>query len=231
MFYTQPNTFIHWLSLIVLTVSISLIVGTIFWDIPNSDSQLNLNDRLGYHYSVMCVTLWPVLLLLTLADFRRNKTTIERDIKDNLYGRMTYVISKTIINLFPSLFVWLIYLVPSYSMCGLYMQNTNNYNGFYIYLGVMLLYLSCIQIFITMIIYLIPSPNVAVLFASLILTALFLSNGYTIHFRDINIFTSWLEYVSPPTWILPYLASREYTPEAIASSSATILCRNKQVST
>lgn len=94
----------------------------------------------------------------------------------------------------------------------------------------MLLYLSCTQIFTTMIIYLIPSStNVATLLSSLILTALFLSNGYAIHFKDISIYTSWLEYVSPSTWILPYLAYREYTPEAIASSSATTLCRNKQV--
>lgn len=94
MFYTQPNTFIHWLSLIVLSVSLSLIVGAIFWDIPNSDPQLNLNDRLGYHYSIMCISIWPILLTLTISDIRRNKATIERDIKDNLYGRTTYIITK-----------------------------------------------------------------------------------------------------------------------------------------
>lgn len=96
MFYTQPNTFVHWLSLIILSVSLSLIVGAIFWDVPNSDSQLNLNDRLGYHYSVMCIAIWPILLTLTLADIRHNKNTVERDIKDNLYGRAIYIISKVI---------------------------------------------------------------------------------------------------------------------------------------
>lgn len=96
MFYTQPNTFIHWLSLIVLSVSLSLIVGAIFWDVPNSDPQLNLNDRLGYHFSVMCISIWPILLTLTLSDIKRNKATVERDINDNLYGRTTYIISKVI---------------------------------------------------------------------------------------------------------------------------------------
>ncbi|KAK9709889.1 ABC transporter [Popillia japonica] len=136
MIYTQPKTFLNWLSLIILSVSLSLIMGALFWDIPTSDPQLNLNDRLGYHYSIMCIVIWPILLILTLMEVRRNRKTVERDISDDLYGRFTYIITKTIVNIFPSLFVWLIYLVPSYSMTGLYMQSTGNYKGFYIYLAI-----------------------------------------------------------------------------------------------
>lgn len=44
-------------------------------------------------------------------------------------------IFQSLVNLFPSLFIWLIYIVPSYSMTGLYMQNSSDYNGFYIYIG------------------------------------------------------------------------------------------------
>lgn len=156
MIYTQPKTFLNWLSLIIVSVSLSLIMGAIFWDIPTSDPQLNLNDRLGYHYSTMSVIIWPIALILTLMEVRRNRRTVQRDIDDDLYGRFTYIMTKvsiflwaicrklrevntlffqTIVNIFPSLFVWLIYLVPSYSMSGLYMQGTGNYKGFYIYLG------------------------------------------------------------------------------------------------
>lgn len=35
----------------------------------------------------------------------------------------------------PTLCIWLAYLIPSYSMSGLYMQGFDNYNGFYLYLG------------------------------------------------------------------------------------------------
>lgn len=94
MFYTQPSTFINWLMLIIISASLSLGIGAIFWDVPNTDSQLTLNDRLGYHYSVMCVTIWPLLLLLTLAEVRRNRNTVERDVKDGLYGRFTYILTK-----------------------------------------------------------------------------------------------------------------------------------------
>ncbi|KAK4875929.1 hypothetical protein RN001_012351 [Aquatica leii] len=229
MFYTQPHTFINWIFLIIMSASLSLIVGAIFWDVPNSDSQLNLNDRLGYHYTVMGITTWPVVLTLTLSEIRRNTGAINRDIQDNLYGRFTYVFVKILINLLPSLFIWLVYLVPSYSMCGLYMQGPNDYNGFYIYIGMMLLYLSCVQIFLTSIIYLIPSSNTAAIVACTIVCAFLLSNGYLLHYKDLFVYIRWLQYLSPTTWLFPYLINRELTPEAISSSLATTLCRNKQV--
>lgn len=47
MVYTQPNTFIKWLTLVMMSASLSLVFGGIFWDVPNSDPQLILNDRLG----------------------------------------------------------------------------------------------------------------------------------------------------------------------------------------
>ncbi|XP_022912646.2 ATP-binding cassette sub-family G member 8 isoform X1 [Onthophagus taurus] len=229
MIYTQPRTFLNWLSLIILAVSLSLIMGAIFWDLPNSDQQLNLNDRLGYHYATMCIIIWPIILLLTLMEIKTNRKTVERDISDGLYGRFTYIFTKSIVNIFPSLFVWLIYLVPSYSMSGLYMQSATNYKGFYIYLGVMLLYLSCLQIFTTAFIYLIPIPNRATFLSTIIMTALFFSNGYLVHYKDLTTCTKWIEYISPNTWVLPYLLNRELSTEAIASSFSTTLCRSKQV--
>ncbi|KRT82907.1 ABC transporter ATP-binding protein, partial [Oryctes borbonicus] len=229
MIYTQPKTFLNWLSLIILSVSLSLIMGAVFWDIPSSDPQLNLNDRLGYHYSTMCVVTWPILLILTLMEVRRNRKTVERDISDDLYGRFTYIITKTIVNIFPSLFVWLIYLVPSYSMSGLYMQSTGNYKGFYIYLGVMLLYLSCVQIFIIAFIYLIPLSNTATFISSIVLTTFFFVNGYVIHFRDVANYTKWLEYLSPNVWLFSYLLNRELSPEAVTSSFPMTFCKSKQV--
>uniref|UniRef100_A0A1Y1MDB6 ABC transporter domain-containing protein n=1 Tax=Photinus pyralis TaxID=7054 RepID=A0A1Y1MDB6_PHOPY len=229
MFYTQPSTFINWIFLVIMSASLSLIVGAIFWDVPNSDSQLNLNDRLGYHYVVMCLTVWPLILTLTLRELRRNVFTVNRDIQDGLYGRLIYVIVKVIFNLLPSLFIWLVYLVPSYSMCGLYMQGPNNYNGFYIYIGLMLLYLSCVQIFVTTVVYMVPCSKTATIISCVIFSAFSLSSGYLVHFKDLTVYIEWLRYLSPTSWLLPYLINQELTPEAIASSLATTLCRNKQV--
>lgn len=86
----------NWLALIFLAASLSLIIGAIFWDVPTMDMHLNLNDRQGYHYSVMCIVLWPVLLYLTVLEIRRNRKTVERDIQDGLYSRSVYIITKVL---------------------------------------------------------------------------------------------------------------------------------------
>lgn len=109
------------------------------------------------------------------------------------------------------------------------MQSLNDYEGFYIYIGIMLLYLISIQQFFLTFIYLIPFRDTASLISSLFLSAFFISSGYLVHFKDLPIYVKWLEYLSPTTWTMPYLLSRELSPEAIASSSALMYCRNKQV--
>uniref|UniRef100_A0A0U9HSG6 Putative ABCG protein n=1 Tax=Chrysomela populi TaxID=154003 RepID=A0A0U9HSG6_CHRPP len=231
MFYTQPVTFLHWLRTIILAASLSLILGAIFWDIPTSDSQLMLNDRQGYHYGAACLLVWPLLLHLAVSEVRRNRQTVERDIEDGLYGRATYIITKSLLNLFPSLFCWLIYIVPSYSMSGLYMQSLSNYDGFYTYIGVMLLYLTCMQTFLTAFVYLIPATDVSVVVASSMLTLFFLVAGYAVHLKDLPAYVAWLKHLSPTSWLLPYLLNRELSAEAIQSlqSAVATLCRNKQI--
>lgn len=57
----------------------------------------------------------------------------------------------------------------------------------------------------------------------------FCSSGYVLHYKDMPLYFNWLKYINPMSWLLPYLINRELSPDAIASSSATTLCRNKQV--
>lgn len=94
IYYTQSTTFMSWLALIIIAISLSLILGAIFWDVPSTDMQLNLNDRQGYHYSVMCIAFWPVILYLTVLEVRKNRKTVQRDIIDGLYSKSTYIITK-----------------------------------------------------------------------------------------------------------------------------------------
>lgn len=93
----------------------------------------------------------------------------------------------------------------------------------------MLIYLSCIQIFILAWIYMIPLTSTATILSSTILTTFFLIAGNVLHYRDFTVYVEWLKYVSPTSWLLPYLLNRELTQEAIESSSTIKLCRSKQV--
>lgn len=61
-------------------------------------SQLQLRcvagDRLGFHYTVFCVTLWPLILLTSLNTVRRERRFVLNEIKENLYGRTVFVVMK-----------------------------------------------------------------------------------------------------------------------------------------
>lgn len=45
--YKQPGSLLAWISKLIAAAVLSLVVGVIYWDVPSSDPQLNLNDRLG----------------------------------------------------------------------------------------------------------------------------------------------------------------------------------------
>lgn len=96
--------------------------------------------------------------------------------------------------------------------------------------GVMLLYLSCLQVFLMAFIYLIPFTCTATIISSAILSALFLSAGFSLHLKDLPTYLTWFKYVSPTSWMLPFFSNRELSQEALKSNSMMSLCRNMQVS-
>lgn len=57
MVYSQPKSFVRWLSHVMAAVFLSMFVGAVFWDVPASDPQLILNDRyVKQMYSLMLVS-------------------------------------------------------------------------------------------------------------------------------------------------------------------------------
>lgn len=94
MLWSQPSSFIRYLFHILLAAIISFIVGAIFWDVPASDTQLLLEDRLGFHYTVFCVAQWPLILLASLNAVRRERRFVMDEVREGLYGRTVYVFTK-----------------------------------------------------------------------------------------------------------------------------------------
>lgn len=134
MVYKQPGSLLSWISKLIVAAVLSLFIGCIFWDIPVSDPQLNLNDRLGYHHCVMTVAYWPLLLLI-IRDIHDDRKHAERDLHIGLYGRFVYIFIQCALSLLPSLCIWLAYLLPAHSMAGLYSYTNNSDVGIYLYMG------------------------------------------------------------------------------------------------
>ncbi|KAL0277041.1 UNVERIFIED_CONTAM: hypothetical protein PYX00_004462 [Menopon gallinae] len=179
MIWSQPSSFIRYLFHILLAAIISFLVGAVFWDVPGSDTQLILGDRLGFHYTVFCVTLWPLIILSSLSAVRRERKFVVGEINENLYGRTVYVFVKLITSLPGNLIMWLAYLVPSYIMSGLHYQGSNaeSTRTFYFYVSLGLIYLHALHLASTGISWLVRNTFAAIFIVFLLFTTSFLYSG------------------------------------------------------
>ncbi|KAI8130611.1 ATP-binding cassette sub-family G member 8 [Lucilia cuprina] len=226
--YKQPGSLLTWISKLISAAVLSLSIGCIFWDVPASDPQLTYNDRLGYHHCVMALMYWP-LLMLTIRDTQEDRRHAERDIRLGLYSRSLYIIVQSLLGLFPSLCIWLAYLLPAHSMAGLYTYTTSSDTGIYLYMGYMLLYLTVIQTLALFCAHLMPCKVSAMIVNTLITLGLTAVGGYSVHPKNLSKIWSWSELISPEKWLLPVLVQDEYSVETLANSAGLQLCRNKQV--
>lgn len=93
--YTQPWTMIKLLQKIIIAASLSLIIGGVFWNVTE-DKNLFLRDKIGFYYTSLGVLFWP-LALIGISEVTSARPSIERDIKDGLYGRFIHIIIEVII--------------------------------------------------------------------------------------------------------------------------------------
>ncbi|XP_026851165.1 ATP-binding cassette sub-family G member 8 isoform X1 [Drosophila persimilis] len=226
--YKQPGSLLTWISKLIAAAVLSLCIGCIFWDVPASDPQLTYNDRFGYHHCVMVLVYWP-LVMLTIRDTQEDRRHAERDIRLGLYSRSLYIVVQSLLGLFPSLCIWLAYLLPAHSMAGLYTYSNSSDTGIYLYMGYMLLYLTLVQTLALFCAHLFPCKVSASIVNGLISLALASVGGYLVHPQNLAKFWSWLQLVSPERWLLPVLVQDEYSAETLANSAGLQLCRNKQV--
>lgn len=95
--YKQPTSILSWISKLIIAAVLSLMIGGIYWDVPNSDPQLKYNDRFGYHHSIMILCVFP-LLLITIRDVHLDRRFAEKDISLKFYGRTVYIIMQVLLN-------------------------------------------------------------------------------------------------------------------------------------
>ena len=101
-----PFNVINWVKMVLLSGIMSVAVGAVFvgirwkfwdhnWQRENNrifDSK-NVNDRLGFHYTMMIVGVWPTLLHM-ISDITKSKASVTRDVEDKLYTKFAYILTK-----------------------------------------------------------------------------------------------------------------------------------------
>lgn len=96
--------------------------------------------------------------------------------------------------------------------------------------GYMLVHLVTLQCLVTLLSLLCPGRLSAVLLSSLAVLALSLVSGLPVHRWDLPApLEPYLGIASSARWLLPTLASREYSQDTLIASTAQYICKKSQV--
>lgn len=97
--FTFPWNLVRWLTYLMLAAGLSVVTGAIFWNVRSGtvQEQNSVDDRLGLHWTLMTVTVWPVVFALVARDVKRLKY-VTRDNEEMLYSKGAYFLAK--VNLF-----------------------------------------------------------------------------------------------------------------------------------
>lgn len=93
--YKFPWNIVDWMFMLLMATSLSIAVGALYWNIrlENVQDQNNVNDRIGFHWVLMCLLLSPVVVALSVND-TKDLDCVTRDFEEKLYSKAVYFMAK-----------------------------------------------------------------------------------------------------------------------------------------
>ncbi|XP_037076874.1 ATP-binding cassette sub-family G member 8-like [Pollicipes pollicipes] len=205
--YQFPHNAIRLAVRMMVACTMSVIVGTIFIGIRGEDhDQENVPDRVGFHYAMMSLALWPTLLL-TVSSVWRDKDVVTGDVSDRLYSRVCHTFVAIMLDLPGAALECLLLTGPAQKMAGT--QPADTATSFYVYTGYMLVYLLCVRLLAVAAGYACSSRHQSAGWLGAVLLPLLLAAGGSLHPHDLSPWTHWLRWVSAPAWIFQRLVWNE----------------------
>jgi len=206
MVFSFPANVQRWLSVFMTTTFMSIVLGSIFWQVRSSQSeQEDVNDRLALHYVVATVGVWPTLLLI-ITQVWNEKNSLARDVNDHLYGRFVYFLAEMSYSFVGAVGIFLAYLVPVYTLAGFYSAE-----NVAIEIGYMMLYLFGVRAMAVAFCQLFSSRHYASAACGLVLSLVALSSGFVVQVQTMNMWTIYTRWASPLYWTLNSLQRLEFT--------------------
>ncbi|XP_043472873.1 ATP-binding cassette sub-family G member 8 isoform X1 [Leptopilina heterotoma] len=222
LIYSQPWSLTKLIKKIVISATLSIILGAVFWDVAN-DSNVNLRDRIGFYYSSLGILHWP-LILISIREAIKTRVKVEREMKDELYGRLVYITVKLLCNIPSWTVVYAAYLAPGYAMSGLHLPaKEESLNIVWHYFLTAIIYLLLLHLICLLLSHICKWTILAVLTSGFIIGQLSVTGGVTLHIKNLPFW--YLEY-NPLRWVLSSLLSQVYEEEYLKK---LIKCEGKQI--
>ncbi|XP_012257912.2 ATP-binding cassette sub-family G member 8 [Athalia rosae] len=207
LIYSQPGALAKILQKILLSASLSIVLGAVFWNVSN-DTNLYLRDRIGMHYASFGVLCWP-LNLIAISEVNAARPSVEREIRDRLYGRFVYIFIELLCGIPSWCAIYLIYLAPAFAMSGLHLAPDENLTALWHYLANGLLYLMFQHLICVFFAHICKWPGLAAFFSGLIICEITLAGGVSLHLEN---FPWWYRQWSPMQWVLSLLLPQVHGP-------------------
>ncbi|XP_012286012.1 ATP-binding cassette sub-family G member 5 [Orussus abietinus] len=221
LIYSQPWALTRLLQKIVISASLSILLGFVFWDVAG-EGNLHLRDRVGFHYASLGILSWP-LGLVAICEVAGSRPSVERDTKDGLYGRFVYILVELICSVPSWCVVYLTYLAPAFAMSGLHLAPDENLTSLWNYLALGLLYLMVQHSVCVLFAYICKWPSLAALLTGIVCGEMILGGGVTLHLENLP---QWYRKLSPMQWTLSQLLPQVHGQEAVTKLTN---CKAKQV--
>ncbi|KAF2357532.1 ABC transporter-like [Trinorchestia longiramus] len=201
MIYQFPYNLLRWLGRSLVAALMSVFVGLVFWDVRSAPLQQQeaVNNRLSFYYVLSVVSVWPVVLA-TVAEVWRDKPSVIRDVRDGLYSRTVFVITKMGVGGGTPGGGWR--GTPGRNAAEGVESTKRMHGAFYSYVSHVLVYLFALNTLAIAVATVVPSRHVAAALVAFVMTIAALGAGYTIHPLELSSWSWPTLWWSPARWFL-----------------------------
>eukprot|EP00732_Lithocolla_globosa_P002455 Lithocolla_globosa_v1_NODE_1615_length_2446_cov_108.467169.p1 type:complete len:653 gc:universal NODE_1615_length_2446_cov_108.467169:1985-27(-) len=186
-------------------VFIGLLSGLIFFQVGQNYNQISVQDRMG---ALFCSALVQILTaqISVVLTFPAERILLLREQNNNMYGVLTYYLSKDLSQLpfdilYSSLFSVIIYFLAGFKL---------ETSAFFFFLLTMLLanLAGASTGLLTGVIA--PTPEAAVALTPVLLLPFILLGGFFVATESLPVWIAWIGYISPFKWAHQALVTNEF---------------------
>jgi ABC-type multidrug transport system ATPase subunit/ABC-type multidrug transport system permease subunit len=190
---------------IIQAVVIGLIVAGIFWQLGNS--QEDVESREGLMYIVISMENYMTMIIFLARYFKEIKI-LDRELQDSLYHPVMYLLAHTTAMVPQLILQPILYSIPIYYGCNLRQPGFNYFLMFtavnialcFVMNGLVWMCLSCSRVF-----------SEVQLLTNLNFTFISLTAGFLVNSNTIPIYVDWVQNISILSYAYRILMSNEFT--------------------
>uniref|UniRef100_F1KW38 ATP-binding cassette sub-family G member 8 n=3 Tax=Ascaris suum TaxID=6253 RepID=F1KW38_ASCSU len=198
----------NYLREVILTLFISILLGTIFFEIP-ADRRASINDRFGFIFSILTIVLLPNILI-NIDGVYKDRRFLHNDLLNRYYDPTCYLLVKIVFDLPFALISYTLYTVPAYLLTNLPPSDADYWRSVLIFLTAIIIYNILWRYISWIFAFVFSSRTIAALMAVSLMSCCCLSSGLLVHSDDLSSAANRMRTINPTSSMAQMLAEYEF---------------------